>query len=118
MSDGNKNTPIPSSAANMPTGSILPKKEEIKLDTPVHEEEKVKIINPEDDNDSIVPVQLVKQGIEVVAIRAGFYGQQRIVEGQSFIVKSFESLGEWMICSDKETEKKRKQFFKDKKAGK
>lgn len=82
---------------------------------PAHEE-KVQIIDPKDDNDSIVPVPLTKQVIEVVATRKGFYGQERISEGQTFKVASFKSLGEWMICTDKELEKKRKQFFKDKKA--
>lgn len=106
-------------SAGLPSTQTEPKKvvEETKLDPPSHEE-KVKIINPEDDNDSVVPVQLIKQGIEVIATRKGFYGQERISEGQSFKVKNFESLGEWMKCKDSETEKKRKKFFKDKKANK
>lgn len=88
-----------------------------ELSLPVHEE-KVKVIDPSDDNDSIVPVPLKKQVIEVVATRKGFYGQTRIPKGQTFSVASFDDLGEWMICTDKETEKKRVKFFKDKKAKK
>lgn len=87
------------------------------LNPPAHEE-KVKIINPEDDNDSVVPVPLTKQVIEVVATRKGFYGQVRISEGTKFSVASFDDLGEWMKCTDKEIEKKRVKFLKDKKAKK
>lgn len=81
---------------------------------PAHEE-KVEIESPEDDNDSIIPVPLTKQNIEVIAERKGFYGQQRIAKGQTFSVSSFDALGEWMICVDPELEKKRIQFFIDKK---
>ena len=84
---------------------------------PAHEE-KVQISTPEDDNDSIVPVQLNKQGIEVIADRKGFFGQQRISKGEKFNIKSEEQFGEWMICTDPEMEKKRKQYFKEKKAKK
>lgn len=81
------------------------------LDAPEH----VKVINPEDDNDSVIPVPLTKKVIEVVAKRKGFYGQQRIRAGQSFSVASKESLGDWMTCVDKELEKERVAFFKNKK---
>ena len=93
----NNNTPVPEEA----------------LAPPVHD--KVQIISPDDDNNSIIPVPLTKQVIEVVATRKGFYGQERITEGRKFSVASFAALGEWMECTDPETEKRRKQFFKDKK---
>lgn len=86
--------------------------------TPPSHEEKVEIVNPDDDNDSIKPVPLTKQVIEVVATRKGFYGQQRIVAGQTFKIAKEEDLGEWMTCTNPEMEKKRKKFFKDKKARK
>lgn len=88
------------------------------LTPPSHEEEKVKIINPDNDNDSTVAVPLSKQGIEVIATRKGFYGQRRVPKGETFSVASFADLGEWMICTDKEQEKKRQQFFKEKKKAK
>ncbi len=80
---------------------------------PAHEE-KVKIESPEDDNDSIVPVQLNKQGIEVIADRKGFFGQQRISKGEKFNIKSEEQFGEWMICTDPEMEKRESNTLKKK----
>lgn len=77
--------------------------------------EKINIISPDDDNDSVIPIPLTKQVIEVIAKRKGFYGQQRIKSGDTFSVESFESLGEWMTCTDPEMEKRRAKFFKDKK---
>jgi len=59
-----------------------------------------------------------KSGIEVVATRKGFYGQRRINEGDEFRVKKFEDLGQWMKCKDKDLERQRVKFFKDKKAKK
>lgn len=84
-----------------------------ELNPPAHEEEKIKITNPDDDNASVVPVPLTKQVISVVATRKGFYGQQRIVSGQPFSVANFEALGEWMTCTCPEMEKKRVAHFKE-----
>jgi len=59
-----------------------------------------------------------KSEIEVVATRAGFYAQRRLSEGARFMVKDFSELGEWMKCVDSKMERKRVQFFKDKKKAK
>lgn len=52
-----------------------------------------------------------KDGIEVVALRRGFYNNNRINEGQKFTVSKFENLGEWMKCVDKEHEKEKNRLF-------
>lgn len=110
--DSTENAGIPS-----PLGSSDESSSAEGLIPPSHEE-KVQVIKPEDDNDSIIPVPLTKQVIKVVATRKGFYGQERISEGTEFSVSSFKVLGEWMKCLEPEMEKKRLQFFKDKKAKK
>lgn len=76
-------------------------------------------LNDPEKNDSVVTVANMSQsGIKVVATRKGFYNQTRISEGQSFIIRSFEEVAEWMSCVDPIIEKKRIQFIKDKKAKK
>jgi hypothetical protein len=60
----------------------------------------------------------ISKGIEVVATRKGFYNQRRISEGEKFIVKKKENLGEWMKCVDPALERERFNFFKNKKAKK
>lgn len=78
-------------------------------------EVKPEIIKPnEADNEVKIPI-VPKGGIEVVATRKGFYGQMRKREGDVFTVPKFESLGEWMRCKDPVLEKKRVEFFKEKK---
>lgn len=79
---------------------------------------KPQIINPQDSNDSQVDVKASKKGIEVVATRKGFYNGSRLKEGDSFIVKSEEDLGEWMKCVDRSIEKKRVEILNSKKAKK
>ena len=59
-----------------------------------------------------------KKGIEVVATRNGFYNQSRYREGDSFLIKSEQEFGEWMKCVDPEMEKKRIEFYKNRKAKK
>lgn len=121
MPENNNDIPTPSGeeGSSLPTPIEQPSdSSEEGLVPPSHEEEKVQVISPDDDNDSIVPVPLTKQVIKVVATRKGFYGQERIPAGREFSVSSFKALGEWMKCLDPEMEKKRIQFFKDKKAKK
>jgi len=79
--------------------------------------DKPKIVDPSETS-SVVDVKVAQSGIEVIADRKGFYNQSRIFKGEGFKVKSFEALGEWMICKDPVIEKKRKEFFKAKKARK
>lgn len=80
-------------------------------------EKPVQIITPESQVSNNVDIPLIpKAGIKVVAMRKGFFAQQRVKEGEEFIVRKLENLGEWMKCLDPVIEKKRVQFFKDKKA--
>jgi len=108
--------------------SELKKSEELSTDSkgsvdltvPNHEvNDKPSIISPEENNDSVVSVSKShSNGIEVVALRKGFYNQNRIREGEKFTVKNFEDLGEWMKCLDPDIEKEKNKFFKEKKANK
>jgi len=68
-------------------------------------------------NSQPVPVA-PKSGIEVIALRPGFIGQRRRKVGDRFKVAKFEALGEWMKCVDPTIEKKRIEFFKEKKKAK
>jgi hypothetical protein len=95
----------------------------VLLNVPSHIEEdlfqKPILDTVENKNASNVVVPLVpKNGIEVEATRIGFYNQMRIREGDKFLVRKFEDLGEWMKCVDPALEKKRLEFFKLKKAKK
>jgi hypothetical protein len=84
------------------------------LEVPEH---KVQFENVDDKNESIIVApKISKSGIEVVALRKGFYNQERIKEGQVFLVKKMEDLGEWMKCLDVDTERKRLEILKSKKA--
>ena len=91
----------------------LPGEEEIKVEAEV----KPEYITPEKNNDSVVNIpKFPKNGIKVVATRKGFYNQKRISEGEEFVIKCKEHLGEWMQCTDKALERERVKFFKEKKA--
>jgi len=86
--------------------SGLPGEDEVKQD----------YITPETKLDSIVEIPSIpKKGIDVVATRAGFFGNRRIAIGQKFVVKTLEGLGLWMKCEDPELEKKRVKILEDKK---
>lgn len=68
-------------------------------------------------NDSFaVTPKIVKSGINVVAMRDGFYNRSRIREGEEFIVRSPADLGDWMKCLDPDIEKERVEWMKEKKA--
>lgn len=69
-------------------------------------------------SNSLENVMIPKGGIKVVALRKGFYNQNRLSKGAKFTVKSFDELGLWMRCEDSDLEKKRVQFLKEKKARK
>ena len=90
---------------------------DVSLNTPEHEP--VQIESAEDKIDSNINIPSVSaKGIEVVATRAGFFGQQRLREGDEFIVREFKSLGDWMKCKDADMERKRVAVLKEKKAKK
>ena len=107
-------SPVPAAPEMDAVGSedVLnaPSHEEIVKPTIISQEEKI--------SNSIVAPRIPRSGIDVVADRNGFYNQERISEGRPFKVKSFEELGEWMRCIDPDLEKKRVEFFKNKKAKK
>lgn len=88
-------------------------------EVPTHEVETPVKYNDPEDNDSTMDIPVVTStGIEVIATRDGFYNQQRLKKGSEFTVKKFEKLGEWMKCKDIVLERKRREFFKKKKAKK
>ena len=106
---------------NMPKMPKVEKGSELSesLSTPGHLEEKVKIINAGEDNSSETEVpKTASSGIEVVALRKGFYNQLRISEGAKFTVTSMEKLGEWMRCVDPTIEKAHQKMIREKKARK
>lgn len=90
------------------------------LDAPTHDESVIQkpiIENPEADLDSNVDIPVVSsKGIKVVSTRDGFFNQQRLKSGTKFVVPKFEDLGQWMKCEDPVIEKKRIEFYKNKKA--
>lgn len=72
----------------------------------------------ESDSVKIMPV-FKSKGIEVVAMRAGYFKCCRKVEGDKFVIPEFSMLGSWMKCVDAEMEKKHQAAMKEKKlAGK
>lgn len=64
---------------------------------------------------SHVKARLPSGTIEVVAMRKGFYNQQRYEEGDKFLIRSEDDLGEWMKCVDASKEKHRVELFRKKK---
>lgn len=59
-----------------------------------------------------------KKPIEVVALRAGFFGSMRRAEGDKFMISSMDQLGSWMKLADPKAEKARQDELKKQKAGK
>ncbi len=53
--------------------------------------------------------------IEVVALRAGFWKNQRKNEGDLFEVESMEKVGDWMKCLDPVHEKQHLAMAKERK---
>lgn len=63
------------------------------------------------------PVRPVNHQIEVKVDRPGFLYGMRRGEGDKFMVKRLEDLGDWMTCVDPVWEKKRRAFLYGKPAG-
>jgi hypothetical protein len=92
------------------------KEESVKDSLP---SDKPKYVDVNTNNSSNVTVsKFPKNGIEVVALRKGFYNQNRIEEGQVFLIKDKEQFGTWMKCTDPDMERERIKFFNNKKAKK
>ena len=119
--DTNASTPSMDSGATLTPPSHegdSNKEAENETQAPV-ELQRPEINRPESEISNNVEAPMIpKEGIKVVALRKGFYNQNRIREGDKFIVKSFKQLGEWMRCEDKDLEEKRKEMLKNKKARK
>lgn len=86
------------------------------LDEPSHDEiEKPKFTSSEQTiSNKLENVKTPRTGIEVVALRKGFYNQNRIRVGDKFKVGKMTQLGEWMRCTDPEIEKQRVEILKKK----
>lgn len=56
--------------------------------------------------------------IEVVALRLGFYKQERKMEGDAFTVPSLDKVGTWMKCVDPQLEKQHLALQKQRNAAK
>lgn len=67
---------------------------------------KPEIVKPSESSNH-VKLQVPKRGIEVVALRKGFYNQNRLKEGDVFHIKSTEDFGDWFKCTDPLFEKER-----------
>lgn len=65
------------------------------------------------DSDNEIKVSASTGVINVTATQKGFYGQQRIAEGQSFVIKDESHFGRWMRCDDADMEVKRVKHFKN-----
>lgn len=91
----------------------------LDLDVPLHEPVKPEIINPAANLSSqAVPPLAPSKGIEVVATRNGFYNQMRYRTGDKFFIRSEQEFGEWMKCVEPYLERKRLEFYRNKKARK
>lgn len=108
-------------------GSSLPlPSNEVALTPPVHEEPEPSqdfqlpsLNQPGKDVSSIVSAPVMStRGLEVVALRDGFYNRSRIPKGQTFFIRNFEDIGDWMKCVDPYWEKKNVEYHKLKKARK
>lgn len=63
------------------------------------------------------PVVAHSQGIQVVALRAGFFGARRRKVGDKFLVPSLDKVGTWMQCFDSKAEAEAQKMHKARKQG-
>lgn len=68
------------------------------------------------ESSSVKTVAKHDSGIEVIAIRAGFFQNSRKNEGDRFIVPSMDKVGSWMKCTDSGAEKLHQEDMKQRKA--
>lgn len=107
--------------SGMPSMDSMPEADN-NLSVPSHKPDiqdgKPSIIMPGENNSEVNIPPAPKKGIEVIAIRGAFFRQHRVKEGDKLIIKSEAEFGEWMKCVDPLMERKRKEFYKKKKAKK
>lgn len=89
----------------------------LELDIPSHDKPIIESFEQKSHSNIVAP-KISKNGLEVVALGKGFYNQHRIKEGDVFIIKSFEELGQWMKCVDPDLQKMHLENIKNKKAKK
>lgn len=70
---------------------------------------------PVPDTSKASPPPPVTRGIEVMAMRPGFYRQNRYSVGDKFMVRGTADLGSWMRCTDPTLEKQHLRAIQDKK---
>lgn len=68
------------------------------------------------ESSSVKTVIKSESGIEVIALREGFFQNARKNEGDKFIVPSVDKLGSWMKCTDSGAEKLHQEALAKKKA--
>ena len=93
----------------------VPSHEETKLEPSIIPVQNTNVL--EDNSNSEIKIPIVpNKGIAVVATRKGVFKQQRLKEGDKFVVKDESQLGSWMKCIDPILEQERIKKFKKKKA--
>lgn len=65
--------------------------------------------------DSTVKVKPSVSGVEVVAVRDGFYRNSRKKAGDLFMISNLDKAGSWMKCLDPKVEKMHQQNLKERK---
>lgn len=82
------------------------------------ESQKPSIIEPGKTSSEVSLPSTSKAGIEVVAERKGFYNQQRLENGDKFLIKNETKFGGWFKCVDPLIELRRKAYCERKKVKK
>jgi hypothetical protein len=62
------------------------------------------------------PKEMKVSGVQVVAMREGFFDQKRIKEGDVFMIGNMNQLGSWMKITDAKLEAERRKKEKEAKA--
>lgn len=114
------NMPSVNNGSSSPLVDGLDSSDPSSLDAPLHEDKPIiETGDRSDSNKSILSVPSApKKGIEVVALRDGFYNQMRKAQGSKFTIRDESEFGEWFRCVEPSFEKKRVNFYKEKKAKK
>lgn len=69
-----------------------------------------------DSSTSIKTVVPTQSGIEVVALRAGYFNHARRSEGDKFTVPTMNHVGTWMRCVDAKAEAQHQETMKQQRA--
>ena len=112
--------PVSQAASLVPEEAAPPEMPEVKPEA-VQMEEVPKSDNPvikTEGEGSKIALKPMGAGIEVVAIRPGFFKNRRMVAGDVFNVAAMEKVGDWMKCTNPELEKEHQAMMRKKKAGK